>query len=662
MGGETPSLIDAGNGSTTLAALTTATTTAQSISAVTLAGTDITGVDFGFNFDTIVNVANSGQGSLRQFITNANTLTNAGLAQVGQTAGRETTIFMISDGAAHAGLRAGIANQLTGGVAVINTTSTPPALTDSATTITGATQTANVGNTNAGTLGAGGSAGVDALALTTVNRPEVQIVDAGGLALGLDLQAANLTVRAIAIHGFGNVVNSAVNTNIRVGAFAGALIEQNVIGTTASSFTDPGAAARSGGDNVRLAGGTGGTIQNNLIGFSAGEGLTLGAGSTGWQILGNEIRGNGIGNPTLGGVNIAAASATAQGNLIAANQGAGLDMNGGTGSNTIVNNTVSQNGAGNSVTPGMRVFGSSSTIDRNILTANTGAGVMVTSAAASNVITRNSTFGNGPSTGQIGIDLLAAANNQSTGTAPFVTTNDSGDGDGGGNGLLNFPVITSAYISGGNLVLLASHGRARRSSASSPTTTRRTLAKVRRISPRSPKAPARTPTAAPAPTRIRSTVSIRAPTQRTASPSPSRRRAAYRTARGSPRRRHSVARHRSSAAWPRSLSRRRFPGTVYNDANRNSRIDSGRDGHWPHALRQADRSRRCRRRVPRSPSPRSRRRPAPTRSSAFRPDIYTLVLDDNATLTDTTPTLPVSWTAIEGSGGRGRTSRSQRFR
>src|SRR5262245_15100526 len=65
VGGETPTLIDAGNGATTLAALTTATTTAQSITTVVLAanGSTVTGVDFGFNFDTIVNTADTGQGS-----------------------------------------------------------------------------------------------------------------------------------------------------------------------------------------------------------------------------------------------------------------------------------------------------------------------------------------------------------------------------------------------------------------------------------------------------------------------------------------------------------------------------------------------------------------------------------------------------------------------
>ena len=46
VGGETPNLVDAGNGSTTLAALTTATTTAQSITPVTVGASSLTGIDF----------------------------------------------------------------------------------------------------------------------------------------------------------------------------------------------------------------------------------------------------------------------------------------------------------------------------------------------------------------------------------------------------------------------------------------------------------------------------------------------------------------------------------------------------------------------------------------------------------------------------------------
>ena len=35
---------------------------------------DVTGVDFGFNFDVVVNTNDAGQGTLRQFILNSNLL------------------------------------------------------------------------------------------------------------------------------------------------------------------------------------------------------------------------------------------------------------------------------------------------------------------------------------------------------------------------------------------------------------------------------------------------------------------------------------------------------------------------------------------------------------------------------------------------------------
>src|SRR5213079_394775 len=149
-GGETPSLADAAANasSAALGSLTTATTTPQSVSPVTLGTSTVSGVDFGFNFDTIVNVNDAGQGSVRQFITNANVLLNSSIAQAGFAPGVENALFMIGDGAAHPGLRAGTASLLSGGVARITLASALPALTASFTRIDGATQTTNVGNTN----------------------------------------------------------------------------------------------------------------------------------------------------------------------------------------------------------------------------------------------------------------------------------------------------------------------------------------------------------------------------------------------------------------------------------------------------------------------------------------------------------------------------------
>ncbi len=462
VGGEDPTKIDAGNGSTTLAALTTSTTTAQSIDSITLGTSSVTGIDFGFNFDTIVNTADSGQGSLRQFITNSNTLTNSGLAQVGQTAGVEASIFMISNGSAVPGLRAGLTNQLTGGVAQIAVASQLPAITDSNTSIDGTLQTTNVGDTNSGSLGTGGTVGVGALSLSTVNKPEVQISDGTGtIGLGLQIQANSTTVRGLAIYGFGTAANTNGSANIEIeSGFTGAVIQQNMLGTTATSFADPGSTTRTVGDNIRSSGGKSGTISNNLIGFAQGKGVALESTSTGWSVQNNEIRNNGINNPGLGGVNIGTGStATVQGNLVIASLGPGIDSSSSSGSNNIVNNTITGNGTGSGgslVDPGVRIFGSSNTVDRNIINANVGAGVLVTSGASTTVITRNSIYANGTVgsvTHEIGIDLQSSTDNSSLGTSPFVTLNDSGDADTGGNGLLNFPILQTATINNGQLTL-----------------------------------------------------------------------------------------------------------------------------------------------------------------------------------------------------------------
>ena len=466
VGGEVPSKADAGNGGTTLGALTTAATAPQSITTVTSGGPNVTGVDFGFNFNTIVNVNDAGQGSLRQFLVNSNALGNAGLAIQGQTAGRDVSLFMISDGLAHPGLRAGIANLLSGaGVAVVTVASALPALTDAATTLDGATQTANVGNTNAALLGTGGTVGVDALALGQVAGPEVEIRAGAAIANGVQIQANNGVVRGLAICGFGSANNDA---GVAVGGgTTGALIENDVLGATATSFTDPGIALRDQ-EGVYSAGGLNGTIRNNLIGFVRRSGIYLNN-STGWTVQGNEVRDIGMETADGDGITCNASST----NSVTANLFTGCSSQGivvtapPCSGNTFTNNTVTGNGVGIPSalvqSPGitLRTGSASTTLDRNVIRANFGAGIQVNDGAGGGRLTRNSFADNGTivgrngssATGQIGIDLNSPADNIEFGTAPFVTLNDAGDGDAGGNGLLNFPILVSASLAGGNLVL-----------------------------------------------------------------------------------------------------------------------------------------------------------------------------------------------------------------
>ena len=392
---------------------------------------------------TVANTNNTGTGSLRAAITNANANT-----------GTDNIAFSIPASDA----------SYSGGVFTINVTSVLPAISD-AVTIDGTTQP-NRTDTITGTLGTGGSVGVGGVTLSTVDRSKISIVDANALTVGLDIQANNVTIRGLNIYGFGTTANNNGSANIRIGNnFTGALIEGNIIGTTVTSFSDPGT-ARSGGDNIRSAGGDSGTIRNNLIGFSAGKGIGLEDASVGWTVTNNEIRGNGIGNSNLDGIDIENSSGTETitGNLILNQEGVGIDSFSGTGGNTITNNTVMGNGRGtgtNVETAGLRIYGSGTTISLNIIRNNYGAGVQIVSSASSNTISRNSIAGNGDVTtlggsaasGQIGIDLQSASDAVATGTAPYVTLNDAGDGDTGGNGLFNFPVITTATLAAGNLTI-----------------------------------------------------------------------------------------------------------------------------------------------------------------------------------------------------------------
>ncbi len=498
VGGEDLTKVDAAlNTSGTLALLTTTTTTAQSITSVTMATANVSNIDFGFNFDTIVSTRDAGQGSLRQFILNSNALGGeASLVQFGSRlntgttqalpSGKETSIFMISNGVANPGLRAGLTNQLTSGVAVITPVTVLEALSGTNapyTVIDGTTQSFNVrvtsggAETNAGVLGSGGTVGVDALALGQVQRPEVQIVGATSNLVGLDLQASNLTVRGISIYGFGNGPNVDTSANIRIGnTYTTTLIEQNIIGTPATSFdgssaasgTNPCGGSRSNADNIRSVGGDNGTVQNNLVGWATGKGFGVESGSQNWLIENNEIRCNAITNAYLDAIDLESTNTTGntvQRNLLWQNEGVGADMYQSAGSNAVVNNTIRQNGIGTpNETPGVRLYGSNNIVLKNIIESNYGAGVMATcqvSCVATTTISRNAIYDNGEvvgktgnaASGQIGIDLTSATESETLGTSPFVTKNESGDADVGANDLYNFPVFESAEVSSTTLIL-----------------------------------------------------------------------------------------------------------------------------------------------------------------------------------------------------------------
>jgi len=206
--------------------------------------------------------------------------------------------------------------------------------------------------------------------------------------------------------GAGNVI---VASNIGIFLNSGAnsnFIQGNLIGTNAT-----GTAALGGGIGIS----TENNPTNNTIGGSApgagklisfgGIGIALGDGSTGTIV---------------------------QGNLIGTDITGTMPIGNGCGILVFASNSGSIGGTGAG--------------EGNIIAFNGTQGVVIGSGAQGWRILGNSIFSNG----NLGI-ALSANFACAVGTPP--TVNDAGDSDTGANNLQNFPVITSASLDAGNVII-----------------------------------------------------------------------------------------------------------------------------------------------------------------------------------------------------------------
>ncbi|GAA4270710.1 right-handed parallel beta-helix repeat-containing protein [Aquimarina gracilis] len=414
-------------------------TGAQTISNVTITSEGAVDLDFGFNFNTIVNTNQTGQGSLEQFIVNSNNLDETGLdiavhpndGTLNPAAGEDTSIFMIptSDSGFTAGSYFDIA---------IGTGNALSAITANNTIIDGRTQTAFTTDTNPGTVGSGGTTvGTSANALPNYNLPEIQVHQDDGNALVV--QANNIVIRNIAVY-----TDALAGISIESGS---ATITENLIGVDA---TGNAVAGQNILDGVLITGGTA-TVEANYISANERTGVRISGGTT-TVIQNNHIIDNGI---SSGGsancddnIRITAGSGIQiRRNLIQNAASVGIDSETGSDGVIISENTVSNNGIStNSCNDiGIRVRGSNFQIINNIIHNNVQDGIVIEENASSgNLISQNSIYANG----QLGIDL--SPNNAGDG----VTLNDNGDGDTGPNEYVNFPVFESASISGNQLTIV----------------------------------------------------------------------------------------------------------------------------------------------------------------------------------------------------------------
>ena len=419
-------------------------TGAQSLASVTISAEGVAGLDFGFNFNTVVNTSESGQGSLEQFIVNSNNIGESGLdieanAIFNPAAGEDTSVFMIPPTGDALG-RSADPNYI-GGVFDISISNGSPlsTITGNATHIDGRTQTAYSGDSNAGTVGAGGSSvGTSVTVLPSYELPEIQIHrDQGDV---LRTEGTSVRIRNISVYANNNA-------GIRV---------DNGSATISNSLLGVNAAASNAGNiryGIEINGGAS-SVDGNYISTNTDTGILVDGGTL-TTIQNNHITSNGNG-PCDDNIQLVSGTGISiLQNLIELSYGLGIEGDGFAGGVSISENTITTSGqdggvcSGDIENAGIRLHGDNSSISGNIIFSNGGPGIVLAGGNTSgNLISQNSIYANGTTADALGIDI-----DNTNGMGDGVTINDSGDTDNGPNSSLNFPIITSVFMDGSNVII-----------------------------------------------------------------------------------------------------------------------------------------------------------------------------------------------------------------
>ncbi|SFR31634.1 Cna protein B-type domain-containing protein [Robiginitalea myxolifaciens] len=424
------------NPAATADAATGTVTGAQTISTISIAGGGIGGIDFGFNFNAIVNTNEDGQGSFDQFLINANNLDESGLdieanSLFDPAAGEDVSIFVIPPTGDAMG-RTADTGYGSGYFDIFYNSINPEDLTSDNLIIDGRTQTAYSGDTNTGTVGSGGSTvGTTAVALPSFERPEIQIHRNGGDVIVND--GNNNAIRYVSVYANNNAGIRVDGGSLSV---QGNLVGVNALGANAGDIDF--AIEQLGGQLV---------ANGNYLATVTDTGVIISGGSLTLLQL-NHITSNGDAAcddniRITGGSNISILQ-----NLIEDAASLGIDA-ASSGNLTISENTITGSGqdggdcGGAPENMGIELGGSNSDISFNVIHSNGGAGLSTTGGGTGNTISQNSFYANGTAADALGIDL----------SGDGVTLNDLNDSDSGSNNLLNFPVFDEVLSDGANLTL-----------------------------------------------------------------------------------------------------------------------------------------------------------------------------------------------------------------
>lgn len=429
---------------------------AEHVAKFTLNSTSITDLDFGFSFNVVTNTRDgdddlsanrSIQGSLRQFITNANSISGANTMRFVPTVATN-------------------ASGSSGNWWNILLNSALPVITDPLTTIDGKsyslTAPTSVLNPNSGTVGIGGQVGTEQQSLSTFERKELE----------LNLNDVGTNGFRINSSGAVNVLNLAVYNNaeaLKLDGTSNGTISNNFFGARADG-TDPAGSNRaelgvsiSGSSFVSV------LIQSNYFAFTTNSGIKSTNSNSSLQFTKNEVYKTAQTENNADGIE-GIGTWTITRNLIHENgKSNGSDVYGGAGLELGINSSASSSGHLirnnsflNNVTSGINVLNavSSTLIEKNIIKGNgtdyssspfKGAGIRLSFPDAQPqqgiLMTKNS-FANNKG---LAIDIVTGG----SGAADGVTPNDGiiKSATVEPNRGLDYPVFTLATIDGNQLTV-----------------------------------------------------------------------------------------------------------------------------------------------------------------------------------------------------------------
>ena len=380
---------------------------AQSIQPINLSGSDVSDINFGYNFDTIVNTNNAGQGSLHQFILNSNLLDNTGLDQVDNPA----------DGAADpaAGVETSIFEIPGAGVHTIATTTPLPTVTDSHTALDATTQADSVCEPTTRSLqvsldGSATSTFVNGFSIDADQTSIRGFAIGNFTANGIDAtaNADNLTVACNHIGVATDGVSSMSNARHGVDISGASNI---LIGGTTE--TERNVISGNGGYGINLSGVASAMVRHNYIGTdmsgsasisnsqsSIASGVGVNSGSIIVDILNNVISGN-TSNSANGVFINGADIITLQGNMIGTDSTGNAALGNGSNGIDIANTT--------NIT-----IGGTIPSERNIISANAADGINVRSSTSNldifgNYVGIDTSGNNGLGNSRNGIELDQAS-------------------------------------------------------------------------------------------------------------------------------------------------------------------------------------------------------------------------------------------------------------